>query len=143
MKTLISNSKTIQRKWYVVDASELPVGRIATEVASILRGKNKPTFNPAQDMGDYVIVINSAKVVLTGKKWDQKMYHKHSGYNSGLKSKTAAKLHQDDNTAIIYKAIAGMVSATRLKKPILTKLFIYPGSEHPHVGQKPETVSFK
>jgi len=143
MKTLIANSKTIQRKWYIVDASELPVGRIATEVANILRGKNKTTFNPSQDMGDYVVIINSDKIVLTGRKWDQKMYYKHSGYKGGLKSRTASKLHEDDSTSIIYKAIAGMVPPTRLKTPVLSKLFIYSGNEHPHDGQKPETISFK
>lgn len=140
MKTLLADSNKIERKWYVVDASQLPVGRLATELADILRGKSKPTFNPSQDMGDYVVVINSENVQLTGKKWEQKMYHRHSGYIGGIKSKTAKKLHEDEPTAIIYKAVAGMIPRTRMKKDILKKLFIYTGMEHPHAGQKPEEL---
>lgn len=143
MKTFIPNSQTVERKWYLVDASELSVGRMATEVADILRGKHKPTFVPSQDTGDFVIIINAQDVVLSGNKWEQKTYHRHSGFQGGLKSRTAKKLHEDDSTAIVEKAISGMIPRARLKKKILSKLFIYSGNEHPHAGQQPEPISFK
>lgn len=142
MKTLTPNSKTMTRKWYLVDASQMPVGRLATEIADILRGKNKATFTPSQDTGDYVVIINSNNVQLTGNKWNDKMYYKHSGFLGGLKSKTATKLHEDNPTAIIKTAIAGMIPRTRIKKQVLSKLFIYADMEHPHAAQQPETLTF-
>ncbi|PIQ77951.1 50S ribosomal protein L13 [Candidatus Peregrinibacteria bacterium CG11_big_fil_rev_8_21_14_0_20_41_10] len=143
MKTLIPNSKQIERKWYVVDASLLPLGRLATVIADTLRGKNKTTFLPSQDMGDHVIVINSQNIKLTGNKWDDKKYYRHSGYIGSLKTTTAKKLHEDKPTEIIKLAVAGMIPRNRLKKGVLEKLYVYTGMEHPHEAQQPETLKLK
>lgn len=129
------------RKWYVIDAQGLVLGKVATLVADTLRGKNKPTWHPAVDCGDNVIIINADKVVLTGNKEAGKVYYSHSGYPGALKEVTAKKMRETHPERILEKAISGMISRNRLKRHILTKLYVYAGSEHPHTGQNPETLS--
>jgi len=137
-KTFIPKSPAkSERKWYLIDATDKVVGRLATEVAVILRGKNKPTFTPHMDMGDYVIIINAEKVKLTGTKEDKKTYVDHSGYLGNIKVKPFKVVQQKNPTRILSDAIHGMVPINRLGKTILDKLFIYSGSAHPHAGQNP------
>ncbi|MFT7184091.1 MAG: large subunit ribosomal protein L13 [Oceanicoccus sp.] len=131
----------LTRKWYILDAEGIVLGQIATKVANILRGKNKAIWHPSIDCGDNVIIINAEKVVLTGNKEEQKKYYSHSGYPGALKTVTAKKMRETFPERILEKAIAGMISRNRLKKHILTKLHVYAGSEHPHTGQNPETLS--
>ena len=129
------------RKWYVVDATDKIVGRIATEIAVVLRGKNKATFTPHLDMGDYVVVINAEKVRLSGKKESQKEYITHSGYIGHLKRKPYAKVMAETPTRILTEAVAGMVPRNKLKKFIMAKLHVYAGDQHPHGGQNPVTLN--
>ena len=129
------------KKWYLVDADGKTLGRLATEIAVILRGKNKPVFTPHLDMGDYVVVINAEKVKLTGKKEEQKEYIHHTGYIGHLRRKPIATVRKLNPTKILNEAVAGMIPRNRLKKFILKKLNVYAGSEHPHSGQKLETLS--
>ncbi|MCK9235154.1 MAG: 50S ribosomal protein L13 [Acholeplasmataceae bacterium] len=140
MKTFMANAQTITRKWYVVDAENKTLGRLATEVASIIKGKHKPTYTPHVDSGDYVIVINAEKIKLTGKKWDQKMYYSHSGYNSGLKATVAKDVMEKFPTRIVEKAIVGMLPHTRLGAQMAKKLFVYAGPDHKHAAQQPEKL---
>lgn len=128
----------IERKWYVIDASGQTLGRLASEVASILRGKHKPTYTPHVDTGDFVIVINADKIVLTGNKLDQKMYRRHSGYPGGLKEMTYRNLLNKRPEKAIEIAVKGMLPHNRLGRKMFTKLKVYRGSEHPHQAQKPE-----
>ncbi len=136
MKTTYVNPKTIDRKWYVFDATGKTLGRFATEIANMLRGKNKACFAPNHDNGDYVIIINAEKLKLTGNKLEQKTYYTHSKYPGGLKSKTAATLLENKADKIIYHAIAGMIPRNRIKKTILSKLHVYTGDTHPHEAQQ-------
>ncbi len=129
-----------QDKWYVVDADGAILGRIATEIACRLRGKHNPLFSPHVDSGDSVIVINAEKIILTGKKWDQKTYYRHSGYMGGLKSITARKLLEKQPEDIIRFAVRGMLPKNRLGRQLLKKLKVYKGSEHPHASQLPEVL---
>ena len=140
MKTTYVNPKTIDRKWYVFDAEGQTLGRFATEIASILRGKNKPSFAPNHDTGDFVIIINADKLKLTGSKLEQKMYYTHSRYPGGLKGRNAATLLERTPEKVAYHAIAGMIPRHRLKKTILSKLHIYAGDTHPHEAQKPTNL---
>ena len=140
MKTFMANSQTVTRKWYVVDANGLTLGRLATEVASVLKGKGKPTYTPHVNCGDYVIVVNADKIVLTGKKWADKKYYSHSEYNGGLRTYTASELMAKFPTRIVEKAISGMLPHTKLGDQMRDLLFVYAGSEHPHQAQKPETL---
>ena len=140
MKTFMANAQTITRKWYVVDAENKTLGRLATEVATVLRGKHKPTYTPHVDCGDYVIVVNAEKISLTGKKWDQKMYYSHSGYNGGLSSTAAKDVMAKFPTRMVEKAIVGMLPHTRLGKQMADKLFVYAGPEHKHQAQQPEKL---
>ncbi|HLS99975.1 MAG TPA: 50S ribosomal protein L13 [Acholeplasma sp.] len=140
MKTFMANEATIERKWYIVDAEGKTLGRLATVVASVLRGKHKPTYTPHVDAGDYVIIINADKIKLTGNKWNDKMYYSHSGYNGGLSETAAKDLMAKKPTAIVEKAIKGMVPHNRLGAEVLRKLFVYAGSEHKHQAQKPESL---
>lgn len=140
MKTFMANAQTITRKWYVVDAENKTLGRLATEVASVLRGKHKPTYTSHVDCGDYVIVVNAEKIKLTGKKWDQKMYYSHSGYSGGLSSAAAKDVMAKFPTRMVEKAIVGMLPHTRLGKQMADKLFVYAGPEHKHQAQQPETL---
>jgi len=129
------------RKWYVIDASGLVLGKVSTLAANILRGKTKPNWHPSVDCGDNLIIINADKVVLTGKKEDQKLYYSHSGYPGALKSVTAKKLRETYPERILQKSIAGMIPRNRLKRHIVSKLYVYAGAEHPHAGQNPEPLS--
>ena len=144
MKTYIPKSPDkAERKWYLVDATDKVLGRLATEVATILRGKNKPNFTPHLDMGDYVVVINADKIKLTGSKEEQKEYIHHTGYLGHLRRKSFEKVKTTNPTRILKEAVIGMVPHNRLKKFVVAKLSIYVGSEHPHKGQKPIPLSLK
>jgi large subunit ribosomal protein L13 len=140
MKTFMANNQTMTRKWFVVDAEDKTLGRLATEVASVLKGKHKPTYTPHVDSGDYVIVINAEKIKLTGKKWDQKLYYKHSGYSGGLTSRTAKETMEKFPTRMVEKAIQGMLPHTKLGRAMAKKLFVYAGTEHKHEAQQPERL---
>ena len=140
MKSFIAKPAEVERKWYVVDADGKTLGRLASEVASVLRGKNKPTFTPHVDCGDYVIVINAEKVVVTGKKRTNKIYKKHTGYPGGLREITFDKLQQKKPEEIIRHAVKGMLPDGKLGRQMFKKLKVYAGAEHPHTAQKPETM---
>ncbi len=140
-KTLVPKLEDIDKKWYVVDASEQRLGRLATEIANVLRGKNKPTFTPHLDTGDFVVVINAEKVVVTGKKPKQKLYRRHSGRPGGMKVETFEKLQQRIPERIIETAVKGMLPKNSLGRRLFTKLKVYVGSEHPHQAQQPETLT--
>ena len=140
--TFMANAANIERKWYVVDAAGQTVGRLAAEVAKVLRGKNKPTFTPHVDTGDFVIVINAEKAVFTGKKLTDKMYFRHSGYPGGTTFTAAGKLMEKAPEKVIEKAVRGMLPKNRLGAQMYRKLNVYAGSEHPHAAQKPEELAF-
>ncbi|NWH12062.1 50S ribosomal protein L13 [Acholeplasma laidlawii] len=140
MKTFMANESTIQRKWYVVDAEGKTLGRLATVVASVLKGKHKPTYTPHVDSGDYVIVINAEKIKLTGNKWNDKIYYKHSGYESGLTETPAKELVVKKPTDLVEKAVKGMIPHTSLGRDMFRKLFVYAGPEHKHQAQQPESL---
>jgi large subunit ribosomal protein L13 len=140
MKTFVAKPLEIQRKWYVVDADGKTLGRLATEIASILRGKKKPIYTPHVDTGDYVIVINAEKIVLTGKKLDKKMYRHHTGYPGGLKEITARELLKKKPEMLIKLAVKGMLPKNSLGRDMFKKLKVYSGSEHNHQAQKPEVL---
>ena len=138
MKTFMANAETVERKWYVVDADGMPLGRLASQVAAILRGKNNPTFTPHCDTGDHVIVINASKVILTGKKLDQKNYYHHSGYPGGLKTTSYRKLLAEKPEFAVKHAVVGMLPKGPLGRQMARKLRVYAGPEHEHGAQKPE-----
>lgn len=147
MNTLSYRSKTVKPedasiKWYVIDADGEVVGRLSSRIASVLRGKNKPSFTPNMDTGDYVIIINADKVRFTGKKMQQKVYLSYSLYPGGQKSRTAADLKATKPKAILEKAIKGMLPHNKLGDKMFKKLFVYEGAEHPHAAQKPEAFKF-
>ncbi len=142
MKTFMASPATIDRKWYVVDATGMTLGRLATEVASVLRGKKKPIFTPHMDTGDYVIVINAEKVAVTGKKLDQKLYYRHSDYVGGMKSTTLREKLNKKPEEVIEHAVKGMLPKGPLGRQMYKKLFVYAGPEHKHAAQKPETLTF-
>ena len=142
-QTTMANAATIERKWYVVDATDLALGRLASEVASVLRGKNKPTYTPHVDTGDYVIIINADKVVMTGKKLDNVNYYRHSGWLGGLKVKTARQFQEADPTGFVEAAVKGMLPHNTLGRKQGMKLFVYAGNEHPHAAQKPVELKIK
>ena len=140
MKTFMPKAADITRKWYVVDAEGLALGRVASQVANILRGKNKPIYTPNVDTGDYVIVVNASKVVLTGKKLDQKIYYKHSGYVGGLKETKYRKLMAEKPEEALRHAVVGMLPKGPLGRQMAKKLKIYAGAEHEHAAQQPEKL---
>ncbi len=142
MKTFMASPATIDRKWYVVDAAGMTLGRLASEVAKVLRGKNKPIFTPHIDTGDYVIVINAEKVQVTGKKLDQKVYHHHSDYVGGMKETTLREKMNKKPEEVIEMAVKGMLPKGPLGRQMYRKLFVYAGPEHNHAAQKPETLTF-
>lgn len=142
MKTYMASPSTIERKWYVVDAEGLTLGRLASEVAKILRGKNKPTFTPHIDTGDYVIVVNAEKVKVTGKKLDQKIYYHHSEYVGGLKETTLREMMAKKPEKVVELAVKGMLPKGPLGREMYKKLFVYAGPEHNHQAQKPEALTF-
>ena len=141
MKTFMPKAADITRKWYVVDAEGLALGRVASQVANILRGKNKPIYTPNVDTGDFVIVINASKVILTGKKLDQKIYYHHSGYAGGLKETKYRKLMAEKPELAVRHAVVGMLPKGPLGRQMAKKLKIYAGAEHEHAAQKPEVLS--
>ncbi len=143
MKTYSAKPKEVDRKWYVIDASGRVLGRLAALVAARLRGKHKPTFTPHVDTGDHIIVVNAAKVTLTGRKWDQKMYYHHSGYIGGLKSATAKQLLQKRPGDLVFHAVRGMLPKNSLGRNMLKKLKVYAGPDHPHVAQQPQSLQFE
>lgn len=143
MKTYMANPATVERKWFVVDATNMPLGRLASQVADMLTGKNKTIYTPHVDTGDFVIVINSDKVVLTGKKAEQKKYRWHTGYIGGLKEVDYATLMAKDSTKVIEKAVKGMLPKTTLGRKQITRLHIYKDAAHKHEAQQPETVALK
>ena len=140
MKTYMAHAETVERKWYVVDAAGLPLGRLATRVASVLRGKHKPTYTPNVDCGDFVIVVNTDKVVLTGKKLEDKFYRYHTGYIGGLKEVPYKKLMAEKSDLAVYEAVKGMLPKNSLGRAMLKKLRVYKGAEHNHAAQKPEEL---
>ena len=142
MKTFMASPATIDRKWYVVDATGMTLGRLASEVAKVLRGKNKPIFTPHIDTGDYVIVINAEKVAVTGKKLDQKIYYRHSDYVGGLKQATLREKLSNKPEEVIELAVKGMLPKGSLGRQMFKKLFVYAGPEHKHAAQKPEVLTF-
>ena len=140
MKTYLAKAEDINRKWYVVDAEGLVLGRLASQVASILRGKNKPTYTPNVDTGDYVIIINADKAVLTGNKLDQKMYYRHTGYVGGLKAVNYRKLLAEKPEFVVRHAVTGMLPKGPLGRKMATKLKVYAGAEYEQTAQKPEKI---
>jgi len=140
MKTYMAHAETVERKWYVVDAAGVPLGRLASRVASVLRGKNKPTFTPNVDTGDFVIIINTDKAVLTGKKLDNKFYRYHTGYIGGLKEISYKKMMAEKSDLAVYEAVKGMLPKNSLGSQMLKKLKVYKGAEHNHAAQKPEEL---
>ena len=139
-KTTILKPDEVEKRWVLFDAEGRILGKMATEIAAILRGKTKPTYAPHMDAGDFVVVVNAEKVALTGRKWSQKMYYHHSGYPGGIKSISAEKLRQKRPEDIIRKAVWGMLPKNRLGRQLIKKLKVYAGSDHPHGAQKPEPV---
>ena len=142
MNTYMPNPDNIERKWYVVDADGQNLGRLASGIASVLRGKNKPEFTPHADLGDYVIVINAEKIKVTGKKLDQKMYYRHSEYVGGFKSNTLREMLDKKPEKVIEHAVIGMLPKGPLGRKMAEKLHVYTGAEHPHIAQKPEALTF-
>jgi len=140
MKTQFAKKGEIERKWYVVDAKDAILGRLATKIATYLRGKNKPVFTPNVDTGDFIIVINADKVRLTGRKLDDKVYYHHTGYIGGIKAQTARSMMDKQPEKIIEKAVWGMLPKNTLGKQMLKKLKVYKGAEHPHKAQAPEIL---
>ncbi len=141
-KTYSAKASEIERKWYIIDASGKPLGRVATEAAKLLRGKHKPTFTPNIDTGDHVIVLNCKEAVLTGRKLDQKIYRHHSGYIGGMKETTAREMMNKKPEEVMYLAIKGMLPKNSLGRQSIKKLRVYAGSEHENMAQKPEIWNF-
>lgn len=143
MKTYMAKAETVQRKWYVVDAQGIALGRLASQVAAILRGKNKPIFTPHVDTGDHVIIINASKVLLTGNKLDDKYYYKHSGYVGGLRETSYRELMAKKPTFAVEEAIRGMLPHNSLGRKMIKKLRVYAGPEHEQQAQQPEVLEIK
>ena len=142
MKTFMASPATIDRKWYVVDATGMNLGRLSSEIAKVLRGKNKPIFTPHMDCGDYVIVVNAEKIVVTGKKLDQKIYYRHSEYVGGMKETTLKDMLAKHPERVIEHAVKGMLPKGPLGRAMYKKLFVYAGPDHKHAAQKPEALTF-
>ena len=143
MKSFMQKKEEVVRSWYVIDAEGKSLGRVATLAAHILRGKNKPTYTPHIDCGDYVIVINASKVNLTGNKLNDKIYYNHSGYTGGLRERTAKEMIENYPVEMVERAVKGMIPHTRLGRQVVKKLFVYEGAEHPHMAQKPVEMKVK
>ena len=141
--SFMQKKETVKRDWYVIDAENVSLGRLATRVADVLRGKHKPTYTPHVDCGDFVIVINASKVNLTGNKLNDKIYYNHSGYTGGLRERTAKEMRENYPVEMIERAVKGMIPHTRLGRQVAKKLFVYEGSEHPHMAQKPVEMKVK
>nr|WP_295279750.1 50S ribosomal protein L13 [uncultured Blautia sp.] len=142
MQTYMANPDKIERKWYVVDAEGCTLGRLASGVASVLRGKNKPQFTPHVDTGDYVIIVNADKIKVSGKKMDQKIYYNHSDYVGGMKETTLKEMMAKKPEKVVELAVKGMLPKGPLGREMYSKLFVYAGPEHKHAAQKPEVLTF-
>ena len=142
MNSFMANPAKVERKWYVVDATGYTLGRLASEVAKVLRGKNKPVFTPHVDTGDYVIVVNADKIKVTGKKLDQKIYYHHSDYVGGMKETTLREMLSKKPEKVVELAVKGMLPKGPLGREMFTKLHVYAGAEHPHAAQQPEALTF-
>ncbi len=139
--TFMQKKETVERKWYVLDATDLPLGRVATKAAHMLRGKHKVTFTPHIDCGDYIIITNASKVKLTGNKLNDKMYYNHSGYTGGLRERNAAEMIEKYPVEMVERAVKGMLPHNRLGRQMAKKLFVYAGDAHEQQAQKPESIS--
>ncbi|MCI8532187.1 MAG: 50S ribosomal protein L13 [Lachnospiraceae bacterium] len=142
MNSFMANPAKVERKWYVVDATGYTLGRLASEVAKVLRGKNKPVFTPHIDTGDYVVIVNAEKIKVTGKKLDQKIYYHHSEYVGGMKETTLREMLAKKPEKVVELAVKGMLPKGPLGRQMFTKLHVYAGPEHPHAAQKPEALTF-
>lgn len=142
MSTFMAKQEKIKRDWYIIDATGKPLGRMATKVAAILRGKHKPIYTPHVDTGDHVIIVNADKVILTGKKMDEKMCYHHTGYPGGIKARNFRSLMSKNPEKVVYRAIWGMLPHNALGRKMIKKLKIYRNSEHPHEAQKPQLLTF-
>ena len=142
-KTYATKASDIERKWYVLDAEGVVLGRLAAEVSKLLRGKHKPSYTPHLDCGDYVVVINADKVKLTGNKLEQKMYYNHSGFPGGLRERNAKTMIENYPVEMVERAVKGMIPHNRLGRQVAKKLFVYEGAEHPHMAQKPVEMKVK
>ncbi|KAB0667468.1 50S ribosomal protein L13 [Oryzomonas japonica] len=142
MKTEVAKAEDVKRDWYVVDAQDVVLGRLATQIANVLRGKNKAIFTPSVDTGDFVIVVNAEKIALTGRKLDGKVYYSHTGFPGGLKEITAGKLLEKRPEDLIRKAVKGMLPKNKLARHMLKKLKVYAGASHPHDAQQPKNLAF-
>ena len=142
MNSFMANPAKVERKWYVVDATGYTLGRLASEIAKVLRGKNKPIFTPHIDTGDYVIIVNAEKIKVTGKKLDQKIYYHHSDYVGGMKETTLREMLAKKPEKVVELAVKGMLPKGPLGREMFTKLHVYAGAEHPHTAQKPEVLTF-
>ena len=142
MNSFMANPAKVERKWYVVDATGYTLGRLASEVAKVLRGKNKPIFTPHIETGDYVIIVNAEKIKVTGKKLDQKIYYHHSDYVGGMKETTLREMLAKKPEKVVELAVKGMLPKGPLGREMFTKLHVYAGAEHPHTAQKPEVLTF-
>jgi large subunit ribosomal protein L13 len=143
MKTYVACEKDVVKKWYVVDAKDQVIGRLATQIAMVLRGKTKPIFTPHCDTGDFVVVVNAEQARLTGSKLDKKVYYRHSGYMGGIKAETARQTFEGKPEEVLRKAVWGMLPKNSLGRRLLKKLKIYVGGEHPHQAQKPEPLTLQ
>lgn len=143
MKSYMQKKETVERNWYVIDATDVTLGRLASKVAHILRGKNKATYTPHIDCGDYVIIVNAEKVKLTGNKLDKKLYYNHSGYAGGLRVRTVKEMIERYPVEMVERAVKGMLPHNRLGRAMFKKLFVYEGENHPHMAQKPEVLDVK
>lgn len=142
MNSFMANPAKVERKWYVVDATGYTLGRLASEAAKVLRGKNKPVFTPHIDTGDYVVIVNAEKIKVTGKKLDQKIYYHHSEYVGGMKETTLREMLAKKPEKVVELAVKGMLPKGPLGRQMFTKLHVYAGPEHPHAAQKPEALTF-
>ncbi len=140
MKTFMQTKETVERNWYVIDAENLPLGRVATKAASMLRGKHKPTYTPHIDCGDYIIIVNAQKVKLTGNKLNDKMYYDHSGFPGGLRERNAKTMIESYPVEMVERAVKGMLPKGPLGRQMFKKLFVYAGENHNHAAQKPQAV---
>ena len=143
MKSYMQKKETVERNWYVIDATDIALGRLATKAASMLRGKHKETYTPHIDCGDYIIITNASKVKLTGDKLNKKLYYNHSGYTGGLRTRTAKEMISKYPVEMVETAIKGMLPNGRLGRQMYKKLFVYEGETHPHMAQKPVVVEVK
>jgi len=142
MKTYWTKEEDVERKWFVVDAEGQTLGRLASQIATVLRGKHKPIYNPSVDTGDYVVVVNAEKIHTTGRRMDSKKYYTHSGYVGGLKERTLRQMLETDPDRVIHLAVRGMLPKNALGRKIIKKLKVYAGPEHPHGAQQPEPLEF-